>query len=170
MREVRYDVAIDFQGLMKSAVLARASGARRVIGFSIWHLPRKGARPFYSEIHRERHRPASGSVIRQNLALLRQLGRHRTCDSISARGRQSRALKTIYSVLGGRIPFRTDQPGRRLAEQALAAGTIRRDRRVPAGRARLAIVRALGSGEKDSPARSWRPRRSRSRRAADGSR
>src|SRR5215211_2152802 len=29
MREVRYDVAFDFQGLMKSAVLARASGARR---------------------------------------------------------------------------------------------------------------------------------------------
>ena len=41
MREVHYDVAIDFQGLMKSAVLARASGAPRVIGFSIWHLREK---------------------------------------------------------------------------------------------------------------------------------
>ncbi len=49
MRQVRYDVAFDFQGLMKSAVLARASGAVRVAGFSIWHLREKGARPFYSE-------------------------------------------------------------------------------------------------------------------------
>ena len=48
-REVAYDVALDFQGLMKSAVLARASGAARVAGFSVWHLREKAARPFYSE-------------------------------------------------------------------------------------------------------------------------
>ncbi len=48
-RQARYDVAFDFQGLMKSAVLARASGASRVAGFSIWHLREKTARPFYSE-------------------------------------------------------------------------------------------------------------------------
>ena len=34
-REVAYDIALDFQGLMKSAVLARASGAARVAGFSV---------------------------------------------------------------------------------------------------------------------------------------
>ena len=34
---------------MKSAVLARASGAARVVGFSIWHLREKAARPFYTE-------------------------------------------------------------------------------------------------------------------------
>ena len=45
LRPYRYDVALDFQGLMKSAVLARASGAGRVVGFSIWHLREKGARP-----------------------------------------------------------------------------------------------------------------------------
>jgi heptosyltransferase I len=49
LRQVRYDIALDFQGLMKSAVLARASGASRVAGFSIWHLREKSARPFYSE-------------------------------------------------------------------------------------------------------------------------
>ena len=48
MRQVRYDAAIDFQGLLKSAVLARASGASKVIGFSIWHLREKTAWPFYS--------------------------------------------------------------------------------------------------------------------------
>ena len=34
LRRRRYDVAFDLQGLWKSAVLARASGAPRVIGFS----------------------------------------------------------------------------------------------------------------------------------------
>ena len=47
LRQTRYDVAIDFQGLMKSAILARASGATRVLGFSIWHLREKTARPVY---------------------------------------------------------------------------------------------------------------------------
>ena len=50
LRTVRYDVAIDLQGLLKSAVLARASGAARVIGFSIWHLREKTASPFSSTV------------------------------------------------------------------------------------------------------------------------
>jgi heptosyltransferase I len=50
LRQTRYDAALDFQGLMKSAVLARASGAARVLGFSIWHLREKTARPFYSDV------------------------------------------------------------------------------------------------------------------------
>src|SRR3954470_4954391 len=33
LRARRYDVALDFQGLIKSALLARFSGAARVIGF-----------------------------------------------------------------------------------------------------------------------------------------
>ena len=33
LRARRYDVAADFQGLIKSAALARLSGARRVVGF-----------------------------------------------------------------------------------------------------------------------------------------
>ncbi len=41
-------MAIDLQGLLKSAVLARMSGASRVLGFSIWHLREKTARPFYT--------------------------------------------------------------------------------------------------------------------------
>lgn len=73
LRQTRYDVALDFQGLMKSAVFARASGARRVAGFSIWHLREKTARPLYSETGRapdDEH----GHVIRKNLHLLRVLG------------------------------------------------------------------------------------------------
>jgi heptosyltransferase-1 len=70
LRATAYDIAIDFQGLLKSAVLARASGAARVVGFSIWHLREKTARPFYSA-----SAPAEGAhVIRKNLHLLRVLG------------------------------------------------------------------------------------------------
>src|SRR5881628_1366443 len=70
LRRTAYDVAIDLQGLMKSAVLARASGAARVIGFSIWHLREKTARPFYSDAHDAE----GGHVIRKNLRLLAALG------------------------------------------------------------------------------------------------
>jgi lipopolysaccharide heptosyltransferase I len=70
LRGMSYDVAIDLQGLMKSALLARASGAARVVGFSIWHLREKTARPFYSDAHDAE----GGHVIRKNLRLLRAVG------------------------------------------------------------------------------------------------
>ena len=70
LRAIPYDIAIDLQGLMKSAVLARASGAARVVGFSIWHLREKTARPFYSDAHEAE----GGHVIRKNLRLLRAVG------------------------------------------------------------------------------------------------
>jgi len=70
MRRTPYDVAIDLQGLMKSAVLARASGARRVLGFSRRHLREWTARPFYSETAE----PAAGHVIEKNFALVVPLG------------------------------------------------------------------------------------------------
>jgi heptosyltransferase-1 len=70
LRRTAYDVAIDLQGLMKSAVLARGSGAARVVGFSIWHLREKTARPFYSDAHDAE----GGLVIRKNLRLLRAVG------------------------------------------------------------------------------------------------
>ena len=71
LRPARYDVALDFQGLMKSAVIARASGARRVGGFSIWHLREKGARPFYSEVDDGEYVP---HVMQKNLRLLSVVG------------------------------------------------------------------------------------------------
>src|SRR5262245_37943762 len=72
LRRTAYDVAIDLQGLLKSAVLARGSGAARVVGFSIWHLREKTARPFYSDAHQ-----AEGAhVIAKNLHLLRAVGVH----------------------------------------------------------------------------------------------
>lgn len=71
LRPRQYDAALDFQGLMKSAVLARSSGARRVVGFSLWHLREKAARPFYSEVEGP---DTPVHVIRKNLRLLAAVG------------------------------------------------------------------------------------------------
>ncbi len=70
LRRRTYDIAIDFQGLLKSAVLARASGAARVIGFSTWHLREKTARPFYTGTVAAE----GGHVILKNLRLLTAVG------------------------------------------------------------------------------------------------
>jgi heptosyltransferase-1 len=51
LRSNRYDVAIDLQGLIKSALLSRASGAPRVIGFSSSYARERFARVFYTETH-----------------------------------------------------------------------------------------------------------------------
>ena len=49
LRPRGYDVALDFQGLLKSAALARLSGARRVIGFDRTSLRERAAAPLYTE-------------------------------------------------------------------------------------------------------------------------
>src|SRR6185312_3838549 len=51
LRRSQYDVAIDLQGLIKSALLARSSGAPRVIGFSSRYSRERAARLFYTEAH-----------------------------------------------------------------------------------------------------------------------
>ena len=70
LRAQRYDVALDLQGLLKSAVWARASGARRVIGFDREHLREPFAASFYSETVIP---DGSGHVIQKNLSILRGL-------------------------------------------------------------------------------------------------
>lgn len=49
LRAERFDLAVDFQGLLKSAVLARLSGARRVIGFGGDRLRERPAGWWYHE-------------------------------------------------------------------------------------------------------------------------
>ncbi len=68
----RYDVAIDVQGLLKSSVVARLSGAGRVLGFSFAHLRERSASVFYTE----RHDPgdARAHIIDKNLTLAGALG------------------------------------------------------------------------------------------------
>jgi heptosyltransferase I len=71
LRGEGYDVAVDLQGLIKSAALARLSGAPRVVGFARALLREKAASIFYSE---RCERPAGPHVIEKNLASLSAFG------------------------------------------------------------------------------------------------
>jgi lipopolysaccharide heptosyltransferase I len=51
LRAGRYDIAIDLQGLLKSAVLARLSGAAQVVGFASSYAREPLARVFYTVAH-----------------------------------------------------------------------------------------------------------------------
>lgn len=106
LRQTRYDVALDFQGLLKSAVLARASGAARVLGFSIFHLREKTARPFYSEsIEAE-----GGHVIRKNLRLLHAVGIQEEQIVFPLADVPSRAADEVMAMAGG-TPIALINPG-----------------------------------------------------------
>ena len=71
MRARDYDVAIDLQGLLKSASMARLSGATRVIGFEQRALRERAAVWFYSETATV---PLDAHIIRKNLSVLPLLG------------------------------------------------------------------------------------------------
>jgi lipopolysaccharide heptosyltransferase I len=70
LRARRYGVAVDFQGLYKSAALVRLSGARKRIGFAASHARESGAANFYTE----RIAPSGPHVVEMNLALARAAG------------------------------------------------------------------------------------------------
>jgi len=71
LRSQHYDVALDLQGLIKSATWARASGATRVIGFDRDAL----REPLAGSLYTETIKPdVSGHVIRKNLSILPALG------------------------------------------------------------------------------------------------
>lgn len=110
LRQVRYDAAVDFQGLLKSAVLARMSGASRVLGFSIWHLREKTARPFYSDTGTGEDN-GDGHVIYRNLRLLRALGVEDARVTFPLARTASRALASVREMLGGEAPFALINPG-----------------------------------------------------------
>ena len=110
LRSARYDVALDFQGLLKSAVLARLSGARRVVGFI------RGAlrEPMAGMLYTERVDPgAAAHVIGKNLALARAVGVRRD-------GRDSAAFGLRRRCRAGGVARRSE-PGCGLAQQAVGA-------------------------------------------------
>ena len=70
LRAERFDVALDLQGLLKSAVLARLSGAERVVGFDRPALREPAAAFFY---HERYITDDVQHVLRKNLALVASL-------------------------------------------------------------------------------------------------
>jgi heptosyltransferase-1 len=71
LRRRAYDVAIDLQGLIKSAVWARLSGARRVIGFARPALREPSAALMYTEAVDP---GIYGHVIQKNVTLVGAIG------------------------------------------------------------------------------------------------
>jgi lipopolysaccharide heptosyltransferase I len=71
LRAVRYDVAIDLQGLLKSAAFARVAHARTTVGFVAAQLREPAASVFYTARVRG---DGGGHVIRKNLSLVASLG------------------------------------------------------------------------------------------------
>lgn len=76
LREAGYDAALDLQGLYKSALLARLSGARQRFGFEKAVLKESGAARFYTHPVRP---PENTHVVQINLALAAAAGAREPC-------------------------------------------------------------------------------------------
>jgi heptosyltransferase-1 len=99
LRASRYDAAIDLQGLLKSAVLARAAGARRTVGFTASHLREPAARFCYSETVD----PGDAAhVIDKNLALLTAVGVGDLARAFPIAVPRTAAVERVEQELNGR--------------------------------------------------------------------
>jgi len=106
LRRRRYHAAIDLQGLVKSAALARVAGAVWTIGFAAAHLREPLARKFYTA-HVDPG--ASGHIIRRNLALLEPLGIRSDRLAFPLTVEPTIAADAAIAAVGG--PFALINPG-----------------------------------------------------------
>ena len=146
--------SIDLQGLLKSAVLARAAGARRTIGFARGAPARAAGadsstrRPHDSGRRHARHSEGLGADAGRR--------RGRLDDRVSAR--RSAVERGGRRRCAGRLErLRADQSGRRVAEQAMAAGALRRAGRGDSRAPRSAVAGAVGAGRGGVPRRRSSP-------------
>jgi lipopolysaccharide heptosyltransferase I len=108
LRRTRYDVAIDMQGLIKSAVIARLSGARRVIGFNRKYAREPLATLLYTDVHdpggQGMYAPAERRhVVRINLGLLESLGMSTREAEFRLEAERSAAVRETVRAAGGRF-------------------------------------------------------------------
>jgi heptosyltransferase-1 len=108
LRAERYDAAVDLQGLLKSAVLARLSGARRVIGFERRYLRERVAAPLYTE-RCDPGRP--GHVVHKNLSVLPAFGVHGAPLAFPFSVGESPALAEVRALTGEASGFALINPG-----------------------------------------------------------
>jgi heptosyltransferase I len=107
LRRERYDVALDLQGLIKSAIIARSTGAPRVVGFSSRYMREPLGRMFYTDVHdpggdgmyapsEKRH------VVEINLGLLEPLGITAGPPEFALDRVNSQAARQMADKAGGR--------------------------------------------------------------------
>ena len=133
LRAQRYDAALDLQGLIKSAVWAKASGAKRVIGFKRDYLREPQAVRFYSETVVP---PRSGHVIDKNLSVLGALNVPDTPMTLRLQASASSDVVAAIVAAGGPRKFIVLNPGAAWPNKrwpadrfgAVAAGLFRRTR------------------------------------------
>jgi lipopolysaccharide heptosyltransferase I len=107
LRRTRYDVTIDLQGLIKSALAARASGASRVVGFASRYLREPLARWLYTDVYDPGgdgiHAPAERRhVVQLNLGLLEPLGIVAGSPEFPFEPVESEAARQLRERTGGR--------------------------------------------------------------------
>jgi heptosyltransferase I len=109
LRAARYDLAIDAQGLVKSAALARLAGARRVLGFAPAHLREPLARWAYHD----RVEPRGPHVVDKALALAAAAGAPAGPPAFALRPPASDIVARVRSSLGigSTQPFTLLNPG-----------------------------------------------------------
>jgi lipopolysaccharide heptosyltransferase I len=131
LRRQRYDAALDLQGLIKSAVWARLSGARRVIGFDKAILREPHATSLYTETVPPAAMP---HVIFKNLAVAAQLGAAAEGFELPLVAEPSSVVSRAVAELGGDGRYAVLNPGAAWPNKrwpwerfgALAAALLRR--------------------------------------------
>jgi lipopolysaccharide heptosyltransferase I len=107
LRRTHYDVVVDLQGLIKSALLSRLSGAPRVVGFTSSYARESLARLFYTDTYD----PGRGGlydpretrhVVRINLGLLTALGVEPTAPEFPIADVDSVVARWAIEHTGGR--------------------------------------------------------------------
>ena len=107
LRREHYDVALDLQGLIKSAVIARTTGATRVVGFSSRYCREGLARMLYTDVYdpggegiyapsEKRH------VVEINLGILQPLGIQTGRPEFPIEQSPSEAARQMREQTGGR--------------------------------------------------------------------
>jgi lipopolysaccharide heptosyltransferase I len=139
LRRRAYDAAIDLQGLIRSAMFARLSGARRVIGFARQVL----REPLASLLYTEAVDPGVyGHVIQKNVAIATAIGGVRSPTTITMPLRPSAPAVGQTSAPYAIINPGAGWPNKRWAPERFGAvaDRIRRDHE-------LAVTVTWGPGE-----------------------
>lgn len=96
LRQNRYNLVVDFQGLLRSGLLTAVTGARRRVGFAA-PLAREGAHFAYNEIV-----PAGQlHAVERNLLIARHLGCDMTAPSEFPLGATDACRQSVTALLAG---------------------------------------------------------------------
>ena len=148
LRSARYDVTFDVQGLIKSAALARSSGAPRVVGFSASYARERLARAFYTDAHDPGRgatydRRETRHIVEINLGLLQTIGLTVARPEFPIEQVDSAAARQLAAQFGGRYAL-------------LNPGAAWPNKRWPPARF-AAVARALGERHGLPSAVLWGP-------------